>query len=76
MPLSSSERRENAIRAARTRWERVTDRRLELAPARMGFLKRFMWQVDPEWRLPHEERVRLAKEARADYMRTLRSRRA
>lgn len=75
MPLSSAERSFNARQAARARWERVVDRRAELGPARMGFLRRFMWEVDPQGCISYDDRVRLAKQRRAEYMRALRARR-
>jgi hypothetical protein len=74
MPEGSAGRSEHARRAASARWARVEDRGAEMAPARAGFLRRFMWEVDPLGELPYRERRRLGQQRRAEYMRELRER--
>jgi hypothetical protein len=69
---SAADRSENARRAAQASWRRVADRRLELAPARMGFLRRCMFEVDPTGALPYEQRLAAAKKRRAEFMREIR----
>jgi hypothetical protein len=54
--------------AAEISWSRTTDRSARTRPARDAFLRRFEREVDPDGKLPPEERRRRADHARRAYM--------
>jgi hypothetical protein len=54
--------------AAEISWSRTYDRSARTRPAREAFLKRFEKEVDPDGKLPPEERRRRAEHARRAYM--------
>lgn len=54
--------------AAEISWSRTTDRSARTRPAREAFLRRFEREVDPEGKLPPQERRRRADHARRAYM--------
>jgi hypothetical protein len=58
------QRRSHARLAAFVQWSRTPDRTARTQPARDGFLRRFEDEVDPERRLPAEQRVKMAEAAR------------
>ena len=58
--------------AAEISWSRTADRSARTRPARQAFLKRFERQVDPDGKLPPEERARRAEHALRAYMLQLR----
>lgn len=58
----------NARIAAETSWALTEDRSARTRPARQAFLKRFETQVDPEGKLPPEERRIRADHALRAYM--------
>jgi hypothetical protein len=60
--------------AAEISWSRTADRSARTRPARQAFLKRFERQVDPDGKLPPEERTRRAEHALRAYMLQLRNR--
>jgi hypothetical protein len=62
MPLSPEQRSLRAKIAANTRWS-YEDRVRATQPAREGFLRRFLDQVDPTRELPEAERERRARDA-------------
>jgi hypothetical protein len=71
MPLTPSQRRIRAQIAAHTSWANTADPAKRTAPARKGFLGRFERQVDPEGKLPLEERQRRAESAMRAHMQRL-----
>ena len=64
----------NARIAAEISWARTSDRSARTRPAREAFLKRFEREVDPEGKLPPDERRRRAEHAKRAYMLRLRKR--
>jgi hypothetical protein len=54
--------------AAEISWSRAYDRSASTRPAREAFLRRFEKQVDPDGRLPTEERRRRAEHLKRAYM--------
>ncbi len=63
----------DAARAlSRVRWQNVADRTAATAPGRRALSQRFLDEVDPQRRLPADERERLAAHARSDYFRRIR----
>jgi hypothetical protein len=64
----------NARIAAEISWARTSDRSARTRPAREAFLKRFEREVDPDGKLPPEERRRRAEHAKRAYMLRLRKR--
>jgi hypothetical protein len=64
----------NARIAAEISWARTSDRSARTRPAREAFLKRFEREVDPDGKLPSDERRRRAEHAKRAYMLRLRKR--
>ena len=64
----------NARIAAEISWARTQDRSARTRPAREAFLKRFEREVDPDGRLPPDERRRRAEHALRAHMLRLRKR--
>lgn len=64
----------NARIAAEISWARTTDRSARTRPARQAFLKRFEREVDPDGKLPPDERRLRAEHALRAYMLRLRKR--
>ena len=64
----------NARIAAEISWARTSDRSARTRPAREGFLKSFEREVDPDGKLPIEERRRRAEHALRAHMLRLRKR--
>jgi len=60
--------------AAEISWARTADRTARTRPAREAFLKRFEKEVDPDGKLPPEERARRANHALRAHMLQLRKR--
>lgn len=54
--------------AAEISWARTYDRSARTLPAREAFLKRFEREVDPDNKLPPDERRRRADHAKRAYM--------
>jgi hypothetical protein len=54
--------------AAEVSWARTRDRTARTRPARETFLKRFEKEVDPDGKLPPEERRQRAEHAKRAYM--------
>ena len=54
--------------AAEISWSRTDDRSARTWPARHAFLKRFEKEVDPDGKLPADERHRRAEHAKRAYM--------
>jgi hypothetical protein len=54
--------------AAEISWARTYDRSARTRPAREAFLKRFEREVDPDNKLPPDERRRRAEHAKRAYM--------
>jgi hypothetical protein len=67
MALSPSERSMRSRLAAHTSWARTVDPSERTRPARESSLRRFEDEVDPDRRLPAEERARRAEHARRAY---------
>jgi hypothetical protein len=65
--LTPSERTLRARMAAHLSWAATSDSAARTAPARKGFLARFEREVDPEGKLPEEERRRRAEHAKRAY---------
>ena len=66
----------NARIAAEISWARTSDRSARTRPAREAFLKSFERKVDPDGKLPPEERRRRAEHALRAHMLRLRKRSA
>ena len=64
----------NARIAAEISWARTSDRSARTRPAREAFLKSFEREVDPDGKLPPEERRRRAEHALRAHMLSLRKR--
>lgn len=64
----------NARIAAEISWARTSDRSARTRPAREAFLKRFEREVDPDGKLPPDERRRRAEHALRAHMLRLRKR--
>lgn len=64
--MTPSERTLRARIAAHSRWAKE-DPVAATAPARAGFEKRFLDEVDPDRVLPEAERLRRAKHAKSAY---------
>jgi hypothetical protein len=64
----------NARIAAEISWARTTDRSARTRPARQAFLRRFEREVDPDGKLPPDERRRRAEHALRAHMLRLRKR--
>jgi hypothetical protein len=64
----------NARIAAEISWARTQDRSARTRPAREAFLKRFETEVDPDGKLPPDERRRRAEHALRAHMLRLRKR--
>jgi hypothetical protein len=64
----------NARIAAEISWARTADRSARTRPAREAFLKRFEREVDPDGKLPPDERARRANHALRAHMLRLRKR--
>jgi hypothetical protein len=60
--------------AAEISWARTADRSARTRPARQAFLKRFETEVDPDGKLPPEERALRANHALRAHMLQLRKR--
>ena len=75
MPMTKEQRVERARNAANARWARLDKdgRTRGSAAARAAFMKQFEDQVDPDRRLTHTQRRRLAAVARSDYFSALAS---
>lgn len=71
MALTASQRTLRAQIAAYESWANTADPAKRTAPARRGFMARFEDQVDPERKLPHEERQRRAEAAMKAHMQRL-----
>jgi len=54
--------------AAEISWSRTYDRSARTRPAREAFLRRFEREVDPDGKLPPDQRRRLADHAMRAYM--------
>jgi hypothetical protein len=54
--------------AAEVSWSRTYDRAARTRPALQKFLQRFEREVDPDGKLPPDERRRLAEHAKRAYM--------
>lgn len=64
----------NARIAAEISWARTADRSARTRPAREAFLRRFENEVDPDRKLPADERARRAEHALRAHMLRLRKR--
>jgi hypothetical protein len=64
----------NARIAAEISWARTADRSARTRPAREAFLRRFEDEVDPDRKLPPDERTRRANHALRAHMLRLRKR--
>jgi hypothetical protein len=64
----------NARIAAEISWARTADRSARTRPAREAFLRRFEDEVDPDRKLPADERTRRANHALRAHMLRLRKR--
>ena len=64
----------NARIAAEISWALTEDRSARTRPAREAFLKRFEREVDPDGKLPPDERARRANHALRAHMLRLRKR--
>jgi hypothetical protein len=64
----------NARIAAEISWARTQDRSARTRPGRQAFLKRFEREVDPDGKLPPDERARRANHALRAHMLRLRKR--
>ena len=64
----------NARIAAEISWARTQDRSARTRPAREAFLRKFEDQVDPDRKLPPDERARRANHALRAHMLRLRKR--
>jgi hypothetical protein len=64
----------NARIAAEISWARTADRSARTRPAREAFFKRFETEVDPDGKLPPDERRRRAEHALRAHMLRLRKR--
>jgi hypothetical protein len=64
----------NARIAAEISWARTADRSARTRPAREAFFKRFEREVDPDGKLPPDERRRRAEHALRAHMLRLRKR--
>jgi hypothetical protein len=64
----------NARIAAEISWARTQDRSARTRPAREAFLKRFEREVDPDGKLPPDERASRANHALRAHMLRLRKR--
>lgn len=62
--LTPAERKLRAQIATHTAWANCEDRTARTAPARQAFIDKFEREVDPEGKLPIEERARRAESAR------------
>jgi hypothetical protein len=60
--------------AAEISWARTADRTARTRPARQAFLAKFEKEVDPDGKLPPEDRARRANHALRAYMLQLRKR--
>ena len=58
----------NSRIAAEISWAHTADRSARTRPAREAFLKRFEKEVDPDGKLPPEERLQRAEHAKRAYM--------
>ncbi len=70
-PTTAADRRQIAKVAANTRWAHEEDRSAATQPARDGLYRRFEDEVDPERRLPPEERGKRVESARRAYYQRL-----
>ncbi|MEU8136039.1 hypothetical protein [Streptodolium elevatio] len=61
MPLDPAERSLRARLGAHESWAKTRDRSARTAPARRGLMARFEREVDPEGRLPAEQRAEMAR---------------
>lgn len=70
MRYCSYEIREQRRRAAKARWSGTTGefRREQLGPARLGLMRRLMFEVDPQAELPFDARWRSALRERSERM--------
>jgi hypothetical protein len=64
----------NARIAAEISWARTEDRSARTRPARIAFMRRFENEVDPDRKLPPDERARRANHALRAHMLRLRKR--
>lgn len=69
--LTQSQRVTRARIAAHSSWANTADPRKRTAPARKGFMERFERQVDPDGKLPKEQRQRRAESAMKAHMQRL-----
>lgn len=65
--MTQDDRRQIAKIAANTRWAREQDRSTATQAARDGLYRKFEDQVDPERKLPEEERGKRVENARKAY---------
>lgn len=66
-----SDRKQIAKIAANTMWAQCDDRSARTAPARAAMQAKFEDQVDPDRKLPADERARRAESARRAYYQRL-----
>jgi hypothetical protein len=64
MPLTPEQRQSRARLAALVQWSKTEDWSARTQAARDGFNRRFEDQVDPDRRLPSDQRARMAEAAR------------
>jgi len=62
--LTEQQRRSRARLAAYVQWSKTPDRVARTQAARDGFMRKFEDEVDPERRLPEEQRQKMAEAAR------------
>jgi hypothetical protein len=62
--MTPEQRQARSRLAAYVQWSRTPDRTARTQTARDAFWQRFLDQVDPEQRLPEEQRVKMAQAAR------------
>jgi hypothetical protein len=70
-PKTDADRSQIAKIAANTRWAHEEDRSAATQPARDGMYRKFEDEVDPERKLPPEERAKRVENARRAYYQQL-----
>jgi hypothetical protein len=65
--LTSRERSQRARIGAHAKWAQCDDPSAATAPGRTKFMERFELEVDPEGKLPPDERARRAEHKRKEY---------
>jgi hypothetical protein len=73
MPLTPEQRRARARLAALTNLSRQADWSAMTKPARDAFIRKFEDEVDPDRRLPEEQRAKMAEAARRAFYVRIRS---